>query len=345
MVFCFKRDDFILLLIVFLLLFLVSLATGFRPISVGSDTALYSEIYEEALSGQELSHRFEFLYEFLLRLFSFLGLGEGVYFSFLSAFSLLFVVLSFLNINIYFSKPAGDAGLFVYGLLLLVVSVFFYAAQVNVVRQGVSCFALLCFYSCILSGRYGYIFLFSAFVALGFHSTAILFILLSVGLVLPYLVVFLGVIIFSFLYSAGGSEFLIKQASGLLGFDIYGKVVEYGAGFEYASGVRLDFVVFSLGLGGGLDFLGRFFVSSFQREKFLSFVKIYWLFLVPFFVLGFGAFSDRLLLNAWLFFSVALGAFLANFVFFRKEGHLLGVVLLVMAVSVYSCFAQGLLGL
>lgn len=343
--FRFKKDDAIFLVVVFFLLFVVSLVTGLRPVSVGSDTALYSAIYDEALSGQELSHRFEFLYEWLLRLFSFFSLGKGVYFSFLSAFSLFFVVLSFFNINRYFSSSTGDAGLFVYGFLLLTTSIFFYAVQVNVIRQGVSCFALFCFYSCILNRRYGFIFFFSAFVALGFHSTAILFILLAVGLMFSYRAVLGGVVILSFLYSAGGAEFLLRQVSSLLGFDLYGKVVEYGAGFEYVSGVRLDFVVFSLSLGGLLDFLGRFLGSSVHREKFLSCVKIYWLFLVPFFVLGFGAFSDRLLLNAWLYFSVALGIFLAKFVFFTRGAHFFGGLLLVMAVAVYSCFAQGVLEL
>lgn len=339
--FCFKKDDSVFFLIVLFLLLVVALATGFRPVNVGSDTALYSAIYEEALSGQELSHRFEFLYDLLLRVFSYFSLSSGVYFSFLSALSLLFLVLSFFNINGYFSRPAGDAGLFVYGLLLLTTSVFFYSAQVNVVRQGVSCFALFCFYSCLLNRRCGFLLFFSAFVALGFHSTAVMFVFLAFGLIFSYRIVLGGVVFFAVLYSLGGAELLLEQISNLLNFDLYGKVVEYGADAEYASGIRLDFVVFSLGLGFFLDFLGRFWVPSFQRERFLNCVKVYWLFLVPFFMLGFGAFSDRFLLNAWLYFSVALGVFLANFLFFKKEAHLFGSLLLIVAVVGYACFAQG----
>lgn len=337
-----RRNDFAFLVVISILLLVVALATGHRPVHVGSDTALYWAIYDEALNGQELSHRFEFLYDFLSSLFAFFSLNKGIYFSFLSALSLSLFFLSFTNFNRYFSRSPCDAGLFVYGFLLLITSTIFYAAQVNVIRQGISCAALFCFYSCLLTRRYGFTLFFSAFVALGFHFTAIFFILLSFCLALSYRSVLSGTLVLFLLYTSGATIQFVTLTSSLSGIDFFGKITEYGAGLEYTSGIRLDFAFFSLCLGGLLDIFGRFLVPSRQRERFLNSVKIYWLLLIPFLIFGFGAFSDRLLLNAWLYFSIVLGIFFGYFFLLGLEFRIIGLTLLVLAVIFYSISVQGL---
>lgn len=339
--FRFRVDDALYLYVVFVFLVFVCLATGYRPLSVGTDTELYTVLYEEALYGQNASHKFEFLYDSFLRVFSFFSFRTEIFFSFLSALSLFFLVVTFFNINIYFGKPAGDVGVVVFGFLLLFSSVFFYSAQLNVVRQGISCFALFCFYSFILRRHYGFFLILSALFAVGFHSTAIIFIFLAVGLFFSYRTVFWTVFFVSIFYSLGLAPFLAKQISNLTGFDVYGKITEYGADADYISGVRYDFVLFSLVLGFFLDFLARFLVMPSRVELFMRFVKVYWLFLIPFFIFGFGAYSDRLLLNAWLYFSVVFGVFLAARFFYTSMAYFFGVILLFIVIVVYVFIAQG----
>ncbi len=336
-----RTDDALYIFIILAFLFFVCLVTGYRPISVGTDTELYTILYEEALYKEDASHKFEFLYDFFLKVFSFFSLRTEIFFSFLSALSLFFLTVTFFNINIYFGKPAGDASVVVFGFFLLFSSVFFYSAQLNVVRQGISCFAIFCFYSFILRRCYSFFLLISALFAVGFHSTAIVFIFLAFGLLFSYRNIIFVVLFVSVFYSLGLSPPLVQLFSKLTGFDIYGKILDYGAAAGYVSGVRHDFVLFSLMLGLILDFFARYLVSPFRVERFFNFIKVYWLFLIPFFVFGFGAYSDRLLLNAWLYFSVVLGAFLANRFFYTSMACFSGVLLLFVLILLYAFIAQG----
>ncbi|WP_162935002.1 EpsG family protein [Pseudomonas cavernae] len=336
-----RRDDAVYVLLIGGLLLVVALATGFRPVEVGADTRLYSQLYQELLDGEESLYKLDVIYNATAEFFSAVGLSHGLFFSFVSSLSLFFFYSSLFKFNAYFQQSDVDAGLFIYGLLFLLCSPVFFSAQVNVIRQGVSCLALIYFYSCFLSGRYGFLFFFSAVIALGFHSSSILFVGVAVGLIFSYSCVLIFVLILAFAYSLGVSESLVRAFSTLSNFDIYSKVVEYGAMEGYRAGIRLDFAAFSCVLGLFLDLLSRLFLSVTQRTLFQGCLKIYWLFLIPFFIFGFGAFSDRLLLNAWLFFSVLIGVIFSQAHFFECIPRVLSFFVFCLAVIVYAMLAQG----
>lgn len=325
-----RKQDPIYMLLVGAFFIIIAFVSGFRPVMVGTDTILYSELYQELLDGQEGTHTFEFIYNLSAVFFSSFGVGQGLFFSFVSGLSLFFVYCSFFKFNVYFRNVCFDSDLFLYGFLLLLVSPVFLSAQVNVVRQGVACLALICFYSCILGRHFGLLLFSSAIVAFGFHSTSILFLIVGIGLLFSYSHVMILTFIIAIAYSLGISELLVRTFSALSGLDIYTRVIEYGAMENYKSGVRLDFTIFSCVLGLFLDLLSRLLLSSKQRFLYQGCLKIYWLFLIPFFILGFGAFSDRFLFNAWLYSSVIMGIVLSQAHFFKRVPR---------SLILYACFS------
>lgn len=329
--------------LMFFFFFIMALATGFRPDEVGADTLVYKGVYDDLLKGQASFGGFEALYGVFQSLFVFLNMPADVFFSFLSALSFLFIFLSFHNLNYYFNRSSSDSRVFVVGAISLLISVFFYAAQLNIIRQGLSCFALIYAFSSILNARYGLFFFISLIVAVGVHFTGLLFISALFFLLFRYCTVVFIIFILSVFYALGWSEKIVLFFSGISGFDLHGALVSYGEESGYAAGVRIDFLFFSLFLGGGLDFLIRFF-PGIQRDLLLNFLKLYWVWLAPFLALGFGAYSDRFLINAWIFSSFAAAAIIAFSIPRKLYSNFIGFFLyaLMIAVLLYCLRAQGI---
>ena len=326
-------------------LLVICIATGFRSLVVGIDTQVYFSVYQNALEGTDIAQDFEFLYRLFLGVFASLQFGVEIFFTFLSFISIAFLFFTFCSLNRYFGKPAYDSSQLIFGFLFLFYSVFFYAAQLNVVRQGISCFAVFFFYCCILNRSFSWLFFISAIFSVGFHSTGYLYILVPLGLLFPYRSVFFLVAALCVFYSLGWSEELVKYFSQIFNIDIYQIIMAYGFGHEYRSGARLDFAAFSVGLGLLLDLLGRVGgarISSW-RDRYFSVVKFYWLLLVPFFLVGFGNYSDRLLLNAWLFFSIVMSVFFSNYIFRAAEVVFGTFILLVLGGGAYILSTQNML--
>src|SRR5690606_13184065 len=132
----------------------------------GTDTESYTFLYNEMLSGMDASHDFEFMYSFFSKVFVYFAFPAEVFFSFLSALSIFFLVVTIFNLNVFLGRPGGDAGILIFCFSFLFCSLFFYSAQLNVVRQGVSSCAVFCFYSFVFRRRYGFWLVFSAVFAI-----------------------------------------------------------------------------------------------------------------------------------------------------------------------------------
>jgi hypothetical protein len=89
---------------------------------------------------------------------------------------------------------------------------------------------------------------------------------------------------------------------------IYSKIMNYGLS-GYKQGTRYDFALFTVGIGIIMHFLSKLLLSSEEQNKFSPLLSIYWLLAFPFFIMGFGAYSDRYLLPSWLWMSILTTVF------------------------------------
>ena len=121
--------------------------------------------------------------------------------------------------------------------------------------------------------------------------------------------------IVALLYLSGLSEKIIHTLSSLTSLDVYAMVNNYGpVGYKSKSGVRWEFAIFTLMVGALFDLLSRYYFTKDHREIFRPLLKVYWVFVLPFFLLGFARFSDRYLLCGWLFLSPICAVFTGFFI-------------------------------
>ena len=327
-----NKEGFFLLLTSLLLVW----AVGFRPSSVGSDTLGYVLFYQSHSKGMEC------LFQFIVSLVGKLSLPVGAFFSFIAFVDfllLLFLARKLVALN--YHRMELNYLLLLLGTCLF-VSPFFFASMVNVLRQGSAIFALFIFYVVLIS-RSNILSLILPLI--GFHHTAIIAIVFSPLVFLGYRVLFYSVLVADFFYLSGLSEKLIKLISILSPIDIYSQISNYGEGAlsGYHIGRRLDFTLFTLLAGMAFNFMANRFLLVSQKTVFSELLKIYWVFALPFTLFGFGAYSDRYLLPAWLFLSV-LGAVFMSFVLKNRRIYMPWLYCVFAMSAIYFVLrAQGIL--
>jgi len=88
-------------------------------------------------------------------------------------------------------------------------------------------------------------------------------------------------------------------------------VMEYTATSRFDAGVRIDFAVFSI-FWYLLPYLLAPMINVQYRQRILDSTAVYLVMLLPFFAVGWGYFSNRYLLPAWLAVSLILAAILCS---------------------------------
>lgn len=285
---------------------LLSLLTiGFRDAAIGTDTSGYIDMYQHLLNNDDIN-TFEYLFSASCRLFAFLNLSVGAFLSFISLLSFLSLIIIALVLNKQFNERQGNYRLYLLLCALLFISPFFYAAQVNVIRQGVVIFFLSAVYLLILNRAHWITWGIFSVLALGFHKTAIIFLCFIPFLLFSYEVVVNVTFVIGLSYCLNLPEKLLYKFAP----EIYHSIVGYGSTSNYHAGRRVDFVLFTFLLGFLCYFLGKYFLKKNDQKPYNSLLKIYWILTLPFFLFGFGAYSDRYLLPAWIYITIPLGLFL-----------------------------------
>lgn len=287
------------------LLLLFSLTVGFRPIFVGTDTAGYFYYYQVLYQNKPFSPEFEYLYQNIALLLAYFFNSPHALFSCLAMIN--FMVISFLVLKLVkLSEDQLNLNRFVcFIILFLTVSPFFFAATVNVIRQGCAIFALFVFYVSLVSSRINWFVLIGSWlIAYGFHHSALIALIFSPLLLLNERWIFNVILAASCCYLLGFSEKFIHILSYLSQHDIYTKINNYASHLVYKRGIRFDFVIFTLGMGTLAKLAGYFLLQEKDKRVYFLLLKVYWILVLPFFLFGFASFSDRFLLPGWLFLSV-----------------------------------------
>lgn len=308
---------------------LVAYFVSVRDLSIGADTANYAAIFYRYISGYS-EFSFGYMYLALMSSVSFFSESHEVLFF---AISVLVLGGSIFSLSRFFSESREiDRHFVFYSFILLsfvLVSPFFFASISNILRHGLSAPFLALFFKCFLERRYK-ISIVLACIAFGFHWSAIYYVVLAPLCFLRFR--FLGAIIgmLSLLYLSGATQALLAPVAGFLGLnDFYDFVSGYGENSRYRAGVRMDFWFFSVAI---------IFVSYHLEKKMAGhvfFTKIMAVCFIPFLMIGYLPYSDRLLVFVWFFVPLVLtyGVGLVS----RVSGYNL-IVLLCFYFFLISCF-------
>lgn len=314
----FIRPGKILLLLLFSLV-LVSPAVYFvalRESWVGTDTQNYIFFFQRAEVCGCIPEEMEFLFGLVAWFVGSIGGGEEVFFGIISAIQFFLAVVLAISLGRYLEYKNSTFAFCLFFISLLLVFPFFLSMQVNVLRQGVS--ALFVANAAIFfQQRKRLLFISFCLLAIGFHYSALMYVATIPILCLSYKRIkwiFIFLIVF---YITGLSEQFVRVISEGLGLPLYQFLSDYGSDSDYRSGVRLDFIVFSvfplLLLGG----LGKIQFTDLGAARLQKIASVYLVLMVPFLVLGWGSYSDRYALGAWLLIPVFATVALMRFVGYK----------------------------
>ena len=303
----------------------VDLVVGMRGIDVGSDTYVYADVFHQ-LRGGPVETRFEPGFLLITRLMSATGFGVHAYQCVLFGLLLLMAIVAARHYFDYLGGTHGYLTFLIAGLAFLLLSPMFVNASINAVRQGLASLpvftALLAFHQ-----RQWRTFFIYGVIATSFHYSSLVYLafapLLLVNLKLLRIIALLAFVA----YCAGVTMIVVRAAVPAL----YNAVMDYNIASKYKSGVRIDFAVFST-----FWYALPFMLSGLVREPFSTRLKdstaVYLVMLLPFFALGWGNFSNRFLLSAYMAISLMVAA-----IFFHSRLSVLRNPILLRGGLVISC--------
>lgn len=318
-----------LLLTVFLV---VTVLVGVRDLSVGTDTLNYANNFLSIQSCNCFPGRLEPGFQIFTWLLAITSLGTGFYF--FSVSLSIFVIVYHLSSRVG-GLLGGEQWKVKYWILIcLLVSPFFVSANINTIRQGLASFFVFFAMFALVERKWRSFCLYSI-VSISFHYFSGVLVLLSLALFfsLPFLLMITGGL--SVIYGLGFSAVIVKFVSDFTGLGIYSFVMDYMAGAEYRSGVRFDFLVFSWFWVVFFWAVSVFFLKPEQRRSFRLLVKIYLILLIPFFLFGFGNYSNRYLYPAWLFLPFIMGGLIGTLRFSVRGASVVLPGVLVASCSVF----------
>lgn len=301
----YKPRNLILFLLLAMFFCALSVAVGHRDITVGTDTANYTNIFNSIEYTFETS-RIEFLFKYLTYGIKFFEVSLEIY------FAILFVLFNFLYLFSYF-RAAGQnrkvEELFIL-IGLMFSSSWYLVATLNGLRQGLSLpllyLSLLCF-----SERKFIFSIFFIVASLGFHKSVILALPFFFLVFFRARFVFLFFVFSSGLYLFGISESLVFLISNALGVSLYNDISDFGAEANNWVGFQADFFGYSLFWFFFLFFLRRY-VKQKYLDDYLKLWKFYCVLIMPYFYFGFGGYSNRYAFIGWLFLPLIQAFFIAS---------------------------------
>ena len=274
---------------------------GTRPPEIGTDTRTYAGFFE-ALGRESIETRLEPGFVYLSYALWKLGVGVTGYQTALFALLLGTVVVSTRRYFHYLDEHRGYLTFLGTAVMLLFVSPMFVNASINAVRQGLA--ALLVF-TALLSFRqrnWGAFVVFGA-VSASLHLSSLLYLAFAPVLLFGARTQRLVAVAAFVLYVTGISMVLVRTLVPTL----YELVMAYTPSSYYRSGVRIDFAVFSI-FWYALPHVLAPLVRAQFRDRIKDSTAIYLVMMLPFFAIGWGSFSNRYLLPAWLAVSLILAA-------------------------------------
>lgn len=330
----------ILIGLVLLTQIVLAVLVGGRDLSIGHDTYRYAQLYEAIKDCLCFDGAVEKGFQSLSFLFAYAGVNNEIYFigiSLILFFLVNTVAIKFVEIFSHsVEKYSYEYWQLIYlAILIFLWSPFFVSAHINVIRQGLaSFFVYLALFAFILKNWR--LFVFSSITAISFHHTSLMYIAFFPLLLLTVNQVLSIALVLSVSYSSGFSEIFIAWISNVLELGIYEKISNFQRKVNYESGIRYDFMIFSLVMGLLPYLIYRFISTEKYRKGLAALLKVYALLLIPFLLFGFAKFSDRFLYTAWLFLPFLAAGTLCSIKLWREWKTRIFYVLSIVSPLIFS---------
>lgn len=278
---------------------------GFRSPDIGTDTHTYAGFFE-GQNDYGVETRLEPGFVYLTYALWKLGVGVTGYQTALFALLLGTIVVSTRRYFDFLGDTRGYLTFLTAATMMLFVSPMFVNASINGVRQGLS--ALLVFTSLLSfqQHRWGRFVLYGA-IAASLHLSSLLFLVFAPVLLFGTRTQRVLAALAFVMYVSGISMALVRALIPPL----YELVMTYTATTRFDPGVRIDFAVFSI-FWYALPYVLSPLVRADYRKKIQESAAVYLVMLLPFFAVGWGYFSNRYLLPAWLTASLIVAAMLVH---------------------------------
>lgn len=308
--------DFALVLILLSALVALACLVSMRPVWVGTDTYAYTRIFY-AVNDAAAVRVDDFLFLWLAKGAQYIW-GEPAAFFFILSF-VGFVGLLVAGVIATPSVLESNLGLSGYLVLLsalMLFSPFFLNTQINIVRHGVAVpFVILAYFA--LHHRRVLLTLIFSILALGFHSAMLMHIAL-----LPLVFLRIGrlyaiVFLLAGFYLVGLSSLLTTPVAMFFNFEeTVGRLESLGQWSNYKSGVRHDFLLFSILVIASIRVGVKFKIFDAALEQMAVAA------LIPFLLFGYIAYSDRFLVALWALVPTVCAGFIWRVLKLRYGGEL-----------------------
>jgi hypothetical protein len=276
-----------------------------RPLEIGTDTKIYADFYA-GVTQQPLETRLEPGFVAVTLFLKKLGLGLASYQAALFMLLLGTVVVATREYYRYMGAACRYVTFLSASLMFLLLSPIFVNASINAVRQGLS--ALLVFTALMaFQQREWWRFLLVGAAATSLHYSSLMYIAFAPALFMRPRQLASVAAVALLLYCSGATMAMVRTLSPQL----YTTVMEYAQNHYFSPGVRVDFAMFSIAWYV-LPFILAPMIEPPYREGIKRSTSVYLVMLLPFFLFGWGYFSNRYLLPAWQAASLILAAVICH---------------------------------
>lgn len=276
---------------------------GNRGMDIGTDTDVYAGFFlamDAGIPDTRLEPGFLYL-TYILRQ---VGLGVTGYQAMLFAVLLGTVVVATRRYYDYLGAQRDYLTFLCAALFLLFISPMFVNASINAVRQGLAAPLVFASLLCFQRRKWRFFLLYGAMAA-SFHISALMYLACAPALLLSNKLLRVAAAAAFLAYVSGVSLIVVRAASPAL----YSTVMEYAASPIYQAGVRVDFAVFTI-FWYALANLAAPLVRKQFRQQIVESTAVYLVMALPFFIIGWGYFSNRYALPAWMAASLIFAAIL-----------------------------------
>lgn len=282
-------------------MFFACLVIGTRG-DVGTDTPVYAGFFQSLVQHGEITSRFEPVFYYISVALAATGINFTEYETALAILMMGTVLVATQRYHTYLQSETRYLTFLVASLMFLFISPVMSNASINVVRQGLA--SLLVFTALLaFQQRQWRAFALWGLLATGFHYSSVLYLVFAPLLLFNLKLQRIAGIAAFLAYCTGLTLVLVRALVPAL----YVFVMTYDPSSTSKTGVRLDFAVFSL-FWYLLPFMVAPLVREPVRERIKRSTSVYLVLMLPFFAVGWGSFSNRYLLPAWLSVSLIVAA-------------------------------------
>jgi hypothetical protein len=323
--------------IIFILLFITPslFLLAARDFIVGTDTLSYMEIFN-AITKYDYYSRFGFAYVLINKVSFFIHESYRFFLFFVGGIitaSCCAVFLRGVKENPLTSKFWYSILIF-FGVLFL--SDWYLVGTTNSFRQGLSLPFLYLSLSYLSDRKVRYS-IFYFLISISLHHSSLLILPVFILTFFNHRSVFFIFFTLAFSYVLGLNEFIVKVISDFSGLGVYEKIKYYSGSYGLWIGLQIDLFLYTIFWPIMICF-GLFFkiFDDFGFDAVRRANRTYMILALPYFIFGFGDFSNRYAYICWLFIPILQAIALSNLkisVFYRS---LLSVVLFLVGVMVFS---------